>query len=40
MNSPQDRSMTVTFHGNDPDKVASSALCMDGATKCQARDWL
>jgi len=37
MSSPQDPSMTVTFHGNDPDKVASSALCMDGATKCQAR---
>jgi len=29
--------MTVTFHGRDPDTVASSALCIDGSTKCQAR---
>ena len=37
MTLPRDRSTTVTFHGNDPDKVASSALCVDSATKCQAR---
>ena len=29
--------MTVTFHGRDPDTVASSALCTDGSTRCQAR---
>ncbi|HEX4832165.1 MAG TPA: magnesium transporter CorA family protein [Trebonia sp.] len=28
---------TVTFHGGDPDKVASSALCLETSTKCQAR---
>jgi magnesium transporter len=27
----------VTFHGRDPDKVASAAICLDGATRCQAR---
>ena len=28
---------TVTFHGRDPDTVASTALCIDGSTECQAR---
>jgi magnesium transporter len=26
-----------TFHGRDPDKVASSAICFETPTKCQAR---
>jgi magnesium transporter len=26
-----------TFHGNDPDTVASTAICQDTPTKCQAR---
>ena len=26
-----------TFHGSDPDKVASSAICFETPTKCQAR---
>ncbi len=30
---PQDQ----TFHGNDPDTVASTAICRDTPTKCQAR---
>jgi magnesium transporter len=28
---------TVTFHGDDPDTVAPSAICRDTPTKCQAR---
>ena len=31
------RTTDVTFHGSDPDKVASGALCVDGTTRCQAR---
>ncbi|HTU75765.1 MAG TPA: magnesium transporter CorA family protein [Trebonia sp.] len=31
------RITTVTFHGRDPDTVASSALCARTPTKCQAR---
>jgi magnesium transporter len=27
----------VTFHGSDPEKVASAAICLDGSTRCQAR---
>jgi|tagenome__1003787_1003787.scaffolds.fasta_scaffold20988657_2 magnesium transporter len=30
---PQDQ----TFHGNDPDTVAPTAICQDTPTKCQAR---
>jgi magnesium transporter len=30
---PQDQ----TFHGNDPDTVASTAICRETPTKCQAR---
>jgi magnesium transporter len=29
--------MAETFHGRDPDTVASSAICRDTPTKCQAR---
>jgi magnesium transporter len=29
--------MAETFHGRDPDTVASSAICLDTPTKCQAR---
>jgi magnesium transporter len=28
---------TVTFHGRDPDTVASAAVCASTSTKCQAR---
>ena len=28
---------TVTFHGRDPDTVASAALCASTPTSCQAR---
>ena len=28
---------TQTFHGSDPDKVASTAICEETPTKCQAR---
>jgi magnesium transporter len=31
------REAAVTFHGRDPDKVASPAICVDGTTHCQAR---
>src|SRR5260370_10013084 len=31
------RETSVTFHGRDPDKVASPAICVDGSTRCQAR---
>src|SRR5215469_1258609 len=29
--------MAQTFHGNDPDTVASSAICHRTPTRCQAR---
>lgn len=29
--------MTVTFHGDDPDTIAASSLCVGTTTKCQAR---
>jgi magnesium transporter len=31
------RTTTVTFHGRDPDTVASTAVCASSSTKCQAR---
>jgi magnesium transporter len=31
------RTTTVTFHGRDPDTVASAALCASSPTRCQAR---
>jgi magnesium transporter len=31
------RTTDVTFHGSDPEKVASGAICIDGYTRCQAR---
>jgi magnesium transporter len=31
------RAMTVTFHGQDPDTVASTCVCASSSTKCQAR---
>jgi magnesium transporter len=31
------RDKPVTFHGRDPGKVASTAICVAGATRCQAR---
>jgi magnesium transporter len=31
------RTTDVTFHGSDPEKVASAAICPDGSTRCQAR---
>jgi magnesium transporter len=35
MATPQ--SGLATFHGNDPEKVAGTAICRDTPTKCQAR---
>ena len=31
------RTTDLTFHGSDPEKVASGAICLDGYTRCQAR---
>jgi magnesium transporter len=31
------RTTDLTFHGSDPEKVASAALCLDATTRCQAR---